>query len=75
MGLIPGSGRVPGEGNGNPLQYTCLGIPMDRMSQADYSPRDYKKNLVTKQQQERHNPTSSQYVACFPLPLKKKKLH
>ena len=24
MGLIPGSGRSPGEGNGNPLQYSCL---------------------------------------------------
>ena len=29
-GSIPGSGRSPGEGNGNPLQYTCLGNPMDR---------------------------------------------
>ena len=29
-GLIPGSGRFPGEGNGNPLQYSCLGILKDR---------------------------------------------
>ena len=29
-GLIPGSGRSPGGGNGNPLQYYCLGNPMDR---------------------------------------------
>ena len=29
-GLIPGSGRIPGEGNGNPLQYSCLQNPMDR---------------------------------------------
>ena len=28
--LIPGSGRSPGRGNGNPLQYPCLGNPMDR---------------------------------------------
>ena len=28
--LIPGSGRSSGEGNGNPLQYSCLGNPMDR---------------------------------------------
>ena len=27
---IPGSGKSPGEGNGNPLQYSCLGNPMDR---------------------------------------------
>ena len=27
--LIPGSGRSPGEGNGNPLQYSCLENPMD----------------------------------------------
>jgi len=27
---IPGSGRSPGEGNGNPLKYSCLGNPMDR---------------------------------------------
>ena len=30
MGLIPGSGRSPGGGNGNPLQYFCLENPMDR---------------------------------------------
>ena len=29
-GSIPGSGRSPGEGNGNPLQYSCLGNSMDR---------------------------------------------
>ena len=29
-GLIPGSGRSPGEGNGNPLQYSCPENPMDR---------------------------------------------
>ena len=30
MCLIPGSGRSPGEGNRNPLQYSCWGNPMDR---------------------------------------------
>ena len=29
LGLIPGSVRFPGEGNGNPLQYSCLENPMD----------------------------------------------
>ena len=30
LGSIPGLGRLPGEGNGNPLHYSCLGNPMDR---------------------------------------------
>ena len=30
VGSVPGSGRSPGEENGNPLQYSCLGNPMDR---------------------------------------------
>ena len=29
LGSIPGWGRSPGEGNGHPLQYSCLGNPMD----------------------------------------------
>ena len=32
LGLIPESGRSPGEGNGNPLQYSCLENPMDRQA-------------------------------------------
>ena len=30
LALIPESGRSPGEGDGNPFQYSCLGNPMDR---------------------------------------------
>ena len=30
LGLIPGSGSSPGEGNGHPLQYSCLENPMDK---------------------------------------------
>ena len=40
--LIPGSGRSSGGGHGNPLQYSCLGKPMDR-SLAGYSPWDHKE--------------------------------
>ena len=32
VGSIPGSGRSPGEGNGYPLQYSCLENPMDRVA-------------------------------------------
>ena len=40
LGLIAGSGRSPGEGNGNPLKYPCLENPMDRgaWGLVDYSP-------------------------------------
>ena len=34
LGLIPGLGRSPGEGHGNPIQYSCLGNPMDRGAMA-----------------------------------------
>ena len=30
MSSVPGSGRSPGGGNGNPLQYFCVGYPVDR---------------------------------------------
>ena len=36
LGSIPGSGRSPGEGNGNPLQYSCLGNPRNRGGLAGY---------------------------------------
>ena len=42
-GSIPGWRRSPGEGNSNPLQYSCLGNPMDRGSLAGYSPWGHKE--------------------------------
>ena len=45
--LIPGSGRSPGEGNGNPLQYSWLENPMDR-GLAGYSPWGQKELDTTK---------------------------
>ena len=38
MVLIPGSGRSPGGGDGNPLQYSCLENPMDSEACPGYSP-------------------------------------
>ena len=38
-GSLPGLGRSPGEGNGNPFQYSCLGNPMDKQ-------QDFWKELV-----------------------------
>ena len=54
VGLIPGSGRSPGEGNANLLQDSYLGNPIDRRVLKGYSPWDCKRvkhDLVTKQQQ------------------------
>ena len=34
-GLIPGLGRSSGKGNGNPVQYSCLGNPMDKVDTID----------------------------------------
>ena len=54
LGLTHGSERSAGEENGNPLQHSCLGNPMDRRSLVGYSPWGHKRtghNLVTKQQQ------------------------
>ena len=56
-GSVPGLGRSPGEGNGNPFQYSCLGNPMDRSSLAVYRPWGLKRvghDLATKQQHQPH---------------------
>ena len=44
VGLIPGSGSSPGEGNGKPLQYSCLENSMDRVA---YSLWGHKESDVT----------------------------
>ena len=55
IGLICGLGRSPGEKNGNPLQYSCLGNPIDRGAWwATWSQKRVRHNLVTKQQQQKH---------------------
>ena len=42
-GSIPGVGRSPRGGNGNPIQYSCLGKPHGQRSLAGYSPWGHKK--------------------------------
>ena len=51
-GLIPGSRIFPGEGNGNPLQYSCLGNPLDRGAgrAAVHGVRKESDTTATKQQ-------------------------
>ena len=54
VGLIPGSGRSPGEGNGNPLQYSCLENSMDTGAWQAIVPGLTRvgHNLVTKPPQQ-----------------------
>ena len=55
LGSIPGSGRSPGEGNSNPLLYSCLGNPMHKRSLVGYSSwgcKDPDTAEATKQQQQ-----------------------
>ena len=46
-GSIPGSGRSPGEGNGSPLQYSCLEIPTDKGHLVGYRPWGRKESDMT----------------------------
>ena len=57
VGLIPSLGSSPGEGNGNPLQYSCLGNPIERGAwwaggESMWSQR-VGHDLVTKQQMDK----------------------
>ena len=58
MGSIPGSGRSPGEGNGNPLQCTCLGNPMDRGAWWAKMPGVTKELDMTEQLNDKNNPVN-----------------
>ena len=46
-GLIPASGRSPAEGQGNPLQYSCLEKPHGQRSLAGYSPQGHTESETT----------------------------
>ena len=54
LGSIPWSGRSPGGGHGNPLQYSCLENPHGQRSLVDYSPRGCKESDMTEQLSTAH---------------------
>ena len=49
LGLIPGLGRSPEGGHGNPLHYSCLKNPIGKRSLAGYSPWGHKELDMTEQ--------------------------
>ena len=54
LGSIPGLGRSPGEGNAQPLPYSCLENPHGQRSLVGYSPQDSKELDTTEQQKSMH---------------------
>ena len=76
--LIPGSGRSPGAGNGNPLQYSCPGNPVDRATWGrTYSPCGHKESDTTEHTHGRPSPliTVSLFTMCVSLFLCCKYVH
>ena len=65
VGSIPGSGRFPEGGNGNPLQYSCLGNPMDREAWRATAHRVKKKSDMTEmiEHVHTHRKNSSIYIS------------
>ena len=61
LGLIPGSGRFPGEGNGNLLQYSCLENPMDP---GKLQSMESQESDTTEQLSTQHTHTSSTMYHC-----------
>ena len=49
LGLIPGMGRYPGGGRGNPLQFSCLESPQGQRNMVGYSPWGHKESDMTEQ--------------------------
>ena len=62
LDLIPGLGRSPGEGHGNPLQYSCLGNPHGQRSLVVYSPWGCKESDMTEQLSTQHRSDNSYII-------------
>ena len=72
---IPGLGRFPGERNGNPLQYSCLGKPMDRGAWQAIVHKVAKELAMTQQLNKSNNESNIQiyiythiYISLFCIP-------
>ena len=67
MGLIPGSGRSPGEGNGNPLQCSGLGYPMDTGARGTTVHGDARESDMTEQLNKKSLSSFNEVYLQIPL--------
>ena len=68
VGVIPGSGRFPGDGNGNPVQYSCLENPMDRrVGDNPWAHKRVRHDLATKQKEQHTKKYLRNFHACSPV--------
>ena len=67
-GSVPGSGRSPGEGHGNPLQYSCLENPMDKgaWQATDYGVAKSRTQLSTRMHTHTHTHTHTHNTRINP---------
>ena len=71
LGLIPGLGRSPGGGHGNPLQYSCLENPHGQRSLVGYSPWGHKESDTTERLSTAHMNTAIwEELGLFPWCLR-----
>ena len=75
LGLIPGWGRSPGGGQGNPLQYSCLENPMDRGVCQVTVHRVAQSQIQLKQINTHLKPTESETTDMGPSPLQVNLMH
>ena len=67
--LLPALGKSLGGGNGNPLQYSCLGNPMDQRNLVGYSPWGHKESDMTERLNNSSNLHLRNYhLSSFPFP-------
>ena len=73
--MIPGSGRSPGEGNDNPLQYSCLENPHGQRSLVGYSPWGCKESDTTERLSARAHTHTHTHTLSLSLSLSLSKIY
>ena len=69
---IPGSGRSPGEGNCNPLQYSCLENPMDSGDWQATVSKSQELDMIERLSTHTHTLCAKQYSSCSDITQREK---